>query len=120
MRGAAAASWATALAVAMAISVTQPRAHTTGAAVSAEEITRAFRGKVCTTTMGATFTFGADGRYSYDGLWMTAGRYLIRDGAITVTLDNGLERSFAISQHGNLLHIEDTVLYCRSPEPLPS
>ena len=83
------------------------------ALISADEITRAFVGKTCVTRTGATFTFTNDGHYGYDGLWTNSGHYSVHDGGITVILDSGLERSFAISKKGEVFFIEETPLSCR-------
>lgn len=97
--------------------VAQPLADAPAVAANADEINRALRGKACTTRMGATFTFGLDGSYAYVGLWESNGAYAIGDGTVTVTLDNGLARSFAISRHGKVLYIEETALSCPTLEP---
>lgn len=117
MRGISIACAAGATAIVMAMSAEQPLAHRESVAVGVEEIMRALRGKICTTRAGATFTFGADGRYGYDGLWKNGGRYVIGHGTLIVILDSGLERSFAISRHGNVFYMEETALYCRNAEP---
>jgi hypothetical protein len=62
--------------------------------------------------MGAKFAFGDDGQYSYEGLWKNGGHYTVGAGAITVTLNNGLERSFVISRKGNVFFTEQTALSC--------
>ena len=116
MRSSTVAGVAGVTAIVVAISAVQPLAHAPPVAVNAEEITQALRGKICTTRVGATFTFGPDGRYAYDGLWKNGGQYEIGDGVVTVTLDSGLERSFAISRHANVFYMENTPLYCRAPE----
>ncbi|MPZ33999.1 MAG: hypothetical protein GEV13_23925 [Rhodospirillales bacterium] len=118
MRNAVIAALGGATAIVLAISVTPLLAHMPSVPASAEEITQALRGKICTTAAGATYTFGPDGRYGYKGLWKKRGQYEIGDGAITVKLDNGLERSFAISIHGNVFYMEQTALFCGPPEPV--
>lgn len=105
-------------AVVLAFPGPNSRADGPAAAANAEEITQALRGKTCTTRIGATFTFGHDGRYAYDGLWKNGGVYVIGQGAVIVTLDSGLERSFAISRHGDVFYIEETALRCRGGKPL--
>lgn len=105
-------------AIVWAVSAIPLLAHMPAVAADAEEIARAFRGKICTTAAGATFTFDHDGRYGYRGLWKSNGRYEVGDGFIIVTLDNGLERSFAISIHGNVFYMEDTAVYCAPREPI--
>jgi hypothetical protein len=93
-------------------------AHGPAVAANAEEIGRALKGKTCTTRAGATFTFGLDGRYTYDGLWKNGGRYVIGEGSVTVTFDSGLERAFAISRHDDVFYMEETALRCRRSAPL--
>lgn len=82
------------------------------APIQANEITRALKGKVCTSKVGATFAFGKDGHYSYDGLWTDHGHYSIHDGAVTILLDSGLEKNFAISRRGGVLYMEETAVSC--------
>lgn len=117
MRKASIASGAGVTAMMLVFSVAQPVADAPAVAASAEEINQALRGKTCTTRMGATFTFGLDGTYAYDGLWKNGGAYAIGEGFVTITLDNGLRRSFAISRHGKVLYIEETALSCSTSEP---
>jgi len=83
-----------------------------GAPIRANEITRALKGKVCTSRVGATFAFGKDGHYSYDGLWTDHGHYSIHDGAVTILLDSGLEKDFAISKRDGILFMEETAVSC--------
>ena len=120
MRSADIAGFAGAAAIVLAIFGTQTLADAPAVTASAEEIAQVLRGKVCTTRAGATFTFGPDGRYAYDGLWQNGGEYVIADGIVTVTFDSGLRRSFAISRHGNVFFMEETRLYCRTPAPAQS
>jgi hypothetical protein len=80
--------------------------------IRADEITRALKGKVCTSRVGATFAFAKDGHYSYDGLWTDHGHYSIHDGAVTILLDSGLERDFVISRRGGVLYMEETAVSC--------
>jgi hypothetical protein len=89
-----------------------------GAPVRANEITRALKGKVCTSRVGATFAFGKDGHYSYDGLWTDHGHYSIHDGAVTILLDSGLERDFAISKRDGILFMEETAVSCTRGSPV--
>lgn len=102
------------VALILAMPVVRPLANAPVVAATAEEIARALRGKVCTTRTGATFSFGLLGDYAYDGLWKSGGSYVIGEGVVTVMLDSGLERSFAIAWHGDVLYIEGTVLRCPS------
>lgn len=90
----------------------QAAAHPSLPRLTADEIGRHLTGKTCTTNAGAKFTFGLDGHYSYDGLWRSAGRYSIGNGTVTVLLDSGLERSFAVSRKGNVYYLEDTSVSC--------
>lgn len=84
----------------------------TAVLIGAAEIAQAFEGKTCTTAKGARFTFTRDGHYAYDGLWTNAGHYAVRNGAIDVTLDSGLGRSFTISKKGSVIYMEQTALAC--------
>lgn len=106
---------ALALAIVQAQAQTQPANASIGAAgiaLSADEISRTVVGKTCTTKVGAKFTFTDDGHYSYDGLWANQGHYVVGDGAVTILLDSGLEREFAISRKGEVYYIEETALSC--------
>lgn len=98
----------------------QPLANGPAVTATAEEIAQALRGKICTSRVGATFAFGLEGRYTYDGLWQNGGQYTIGDGVVTVTFDSGLRRSFAISWHDNIIYMEQTALRCRTPVPVQS
>lgn len=80
--------------------------------LSAGEIKHAFVGKTCTSKAGARFTFTKDGHYAYAGLWENRGHYRVGAGAVTVLLDSGLERDFAITKRGDALYIEETALSC--------
>lgn len=87
------------------LSVTIASAHPEfSAGSSADEISRALKGKVCTSRVGATFAFKNDGDYFYDGLWTDHGHYSVHDGAVTILLESGLEREFAISRRGGVLY----------------
>jgi hypothetical protein len=92
--------------------IASSNAHSPIGTLSAKDISQTVKGKVCTTGAGAKFTFGVDGQYSYEGLWSNAGRYFIKDGAINVVLDSGLERSFVISRKGNVFYMEQTSISC--------
>lgn len=81
--------------------------------MSARKITLALTGKTCSTRAGAKFTFGRNGRYAYNGLWTSNGRYWVNNDSISVLLDNGLERDFAISTKGGILYMEQTALFCK-------
>jgi hypothetical protein len=87
-------------------------AHTREGVISTAQIAKAVEGRACATKAGATFTFGRDGEYSYEGLWKSAGRYEIRPGSIMVTFDSGLQRSFAVSMKSGALLLEGTLLLC--------
>lgn len=115
------AGTAVASAIALAVPVTQPMAYAPAVAATVEEITRALRGKVCTTEVGGTFTFGADGQYGYSGLWglwTISGRFQIADGVIIVTLDDDFRRWFAILRHGNDLYVDQAALSCGPRKPI--
>jgi len=104
--------------VAIAISIgaaasSHAKTHPSIGALTIDDIGQAFRGKTCTTVAGAKFTFGQNGEYSYEGLWKNAGRYSIGAGSITILLDSGLERSFAISRKGGVFYMEETAISCR-------
>lgn len=107
------AGWAGAAAMMMLTgAATSVQAHSAGGSIRASEITRVLKGKVCTSRAGATFAFGKDGHYAYDGLWTDHGHYRIHDGAVTIMLDSGLEKSFAISRRNGVLFMEDTAVAC--------
>ncbi len=72
-------------------------------------------GTVCTTKGGATFTFLKDGHYAYDGMWTDTGHYSVRKGSVTILLDSGLERDFAVSRRDGVLYIEQTAVRCTQP-----
>lgn len=101
----------------LAFPATHVRADGPAIAASAQEIAQALRGRVCTSKMGATFAFGLDGRYTYDGLWKRGGAYVIGDGIVTITFDIGLVRAFAISRHGDVFYMEETALRCPDAKP---
>lgn len=112
MRHPSLAGLAGAVAMMLAGPITAVQAHSDDGSVRASEITRALKGKVCTSRVGATFAFGTDGHYAYDGLWTDHGHYRIHDGAVTIMLDSGLEKSFAISRRNGVLFMEDTAVSC--------
>ncbi|MGX1742418.1 hypothetical protein ACWIEX_12770 [Bosea sp. NPDC055353] len=87
-------------------------AHPTGLSLSAQEITTAISGKVCSTGGGAKFAFGNDGRFNYDGLWQSSGSYIVTSNAIVVTFDSGLRRAFLISIRDGSLYMEKTRVSC--------
>jgi hypothetical protein len=98
--------------ITLALAAAPALAHPVNAPTKADGLARAFQGKICTTKGGAKFMFGADGLYSYDGLWTNAGRYSVRGDVITVTLDNGLERDFAVSRKDGVLYVERSAVSC--------
>ena len=102
---------AVAATIAQAQAPTQP-ASAGGFVISADEIARVVVGKTCTTKAGAKFTFTEDGHYAYDGLWTNQGHYSVNDGSLTVLLDSGLEREFAVSRQENVFYMEETALSC--------
>lgn len=63
------------------------QAHTATTPPSSATIALAIKGKICITKAGAKFSFGADGRYAYDGFWQSTGSYTIDAKAITITFD---------------------------------
>ncbi|WP_119419750.1 hypothetical protein [Desertibaculum subflavum] len=96
----------------LAIAMTQARAHSPGGPMASEEITGALKGMVCTSHAGARFAFTGDGHYAYDGLWKNGGHYSISRGAVTVSFNSGLERSYSISRRGDVLYMENTAVVC--------
>lgn len=88
------------------------QAHPAALSLSAQEITSAIRGKICTTDGGARFVFGSDGRFAYDGLWQSSGSYIVAKNAIIVTFDSGLRRAFAISIRDGAFYMEQTGVSC--------
>ncbi len=87
-------------------------AGSTSELVSADEIERSLKGKICTTRTGATFSFSDDGHYVYDGLWRNGGHYMIKAGGVLVAFDSGLQRMFSISLRDGALYIEKTAMSC--------
>lgn len=90
------------------------RAHMAALSLSAREVAGAISGKVCTTGGGARFSFGSDGRFEYHGLWQSRGSYTIGPGAVVVTFDSGLRRTFTFSIREGALHMEQTRVACES------
>jgi hypothetical protein len=76
------------------------------------DVAHALNGSVCTTRGGAKFTFSRAGEYAYDGMWQNHGTYRVAQGAITVMLDNGLQRDFTIRRQHGALYMETTVITC--------
>ena len=111
MRYALCAGWIGALAVMLAVKA-PAQAQLASNSISGDEITRALKGKVCKSRVGATFAFTKDGHYDYDGLWTDHGHYSIHNGAVTILLNSGLERDFAISRRGGILYMEETAISC--------
>ena len=100
---------------ALVLAVGAPRAvaQSDSRALSADQVAAALKGKVCTTKGGARFTFAPDGHYAYAGLGMThTGHYRSGEGVVTVLLDSGLGRSFAISSRDSVLYMEQTAVGC--------
>lgn len=112
MRYAPYVGWGGTLAVALIPAVAPAQPAPDSGPLAAKEITHALRGKVCTSRVGATFAFTKDGHYDYDGLWTDHGHYHIRHGAVTITLDSGLEKNFAVSRRGGVLYMEETAVSC--------
>jgi hypothetical protein len=120
MKSTTLAGIATLSAVVLAFPGTHARADGPAIAASADEITQTLRGRICTSKVGAAFTFGHDGRYAYDGLWKNGGEYVIDEGAVTITFDSGLKRAFAVSRHGDVFYMEETALRCPGAKPRQS
>jgi hypothetical protein len=99
-------------AMAVLLVIAPASAHPSEGQVQAEKIISALKGKVCTTKGGATFTFRNDGHYAYDGMWTDSGHYSVRDGAVTILLDSGLEKEFAVSRRDGVLYLEQTAVRC--------
>ncbi|MDJ1157775.1 hypothetical protein QNA08_05965 [Chelatococcus sp. SYSU_G07232] len=97
----------------LAVPAGQAIPHSANLPISVGDIMRALGGKVCTTRTGAKFIFGRDGQYAYDGLWKNGGHFTAGRGAITVTLDSGMEREFALSRREGVIYMEQTALSCR-------
>lgn len=79
---------------------------------SAANVAEELNGKLCTTRSGSYLHFAADGHYAYDGLWRDGGHYVITRDAITITLKNGLQRSYAIAIKDGVLYMDKTALSC--------
>jgi hypothetical protein len=45
-------------------------------------------------------------------MWTDSGHYSVRDGAVTVLLDSGLEKEFAVSRRDGVLYLEQTAVRC--------
>lgn len=97
---------------ALALAASPAQAHPISGRPAAIEAAVVLKGKICRSRSGASFTFGADGRYAYDGLWQSAGRYELGERSITVTFDSGLRRAFALSTRGGVLYLEETAVSC--------
>jgi len=87
-------------------------AHAPGGRTKPAGVEGTLVGKVCTTAGGATFTFARDGHYAYDGMWTDTGHYTLHEGAVTILLDSGLERDFAVSRRDGVLYLEQTAVRC--------
>ena len=90
----------------------QTPSSSSSVAVGRTQVARFIMGKVCLTPGRAKFTFEEDGHYAYDGLWTSKGHYAVKDGAVTVLLESGIERDFQISMRSGALHMEDTAIRC--------
>jgi hypothetical protein len=91
---------------------TPVQGHPAEGLMRAPEIIHVLAGKVCTSRVGATFGFGRDGHYTYDGLWRDHGHYSVHDGGVTILLDSGLEKDFLVSRRGGVLYMEETAVAC--------
>jgi len=96
--------------VALALLTGQAVAHVISSPLEAVDIARIISGATCETKGRASFI---NGGYIYDGFWHNEGRYVVTNGKIIVTLDNGLERAFSISKTGDVLYMEQTALTCK-------
>lgn len=96
----------------LATTTAEALTHSPADLMDSDEIVAALKGMICTTKAGARFTFTGDGHYGYEGFWKNGGHYSIARGAVIVTFDSGLERSFAISRRGDVLYMENTALVC--------
>lgn len=81
---------------------------------SAANVAEELRGKLCTTRSGSYLHFAADGHYGYDGLWRDGGHYAITRDSVTITLKNGLQRSYAISMIDGILYMDRIALSCET------
>jgi len=115
MRSAPCAGLMGALAVTLIPTPAPAQATSEGGPLAAKEIMHVLRGKVCTSRVGATFAFTKDGHYAYDGLWTDHGHYSVHSGAVTILLDSGIEKTFAISRRGGVLYMEETAVSCAGP-----
>jgi hypothetical protein len=97
---------------ALATTTTEALTHSPASVMGSDEISDALKGMICTTKAGARFTFSGDGHYGYEGFWKNGGHYAIARGAVIVTFDSGLERSYAISRRGDVLYMENTAIVC--------
>jgi hypothetical protein len=93
------------------ITVTPSIAHQSNE-LRSYEILSSIKGRVCVTKGGARFTFTRSGHYAYDGMWTDKGHYSVHDGAVTILLDSGLERDFAVSRRDGILYLEQTAVHC--------
>ena len=48
-------------------------------------------------------------------MWTDNGHYSARAGAVTILLDSGLERDFAISRRNGVIYMEQTAVRCALP-----
>ena len=82
--------------------------------LSTEQVAAALKGKTCVSKGGAQFTFTSDGHYAYNGKlgFSHSGHYWLGRGAVTVLLDSGLGRDFAISTNEDVLYMEQTAIRC--------
>lgn len=96
----------------MALAASPAQPHPISGRPAAVEAAVLLKGKICRSRTGASFSFGADGRYAYDGLWQSTGRYELGERSVTVTFDSGLRRAFALSTRDGVIHLEETAVSC--------
>lgn len=102
-------------ALTIALGATQAFAAPDEPQITVDRTAETLKGNICTTSGGATFTFHSDGHYAYAGLGRThSGHYLVGASAVTVLLDNGLGRSFAVSRKADVLYMEATAIHCQA------
>jgi hypothetical protein len=97
-----------------AMLVSTALAHPTSSSASADNIAEELKGKLCTTRSGSYLFFATDGHYEYDGLWRGGGHYLITRDSVSIRLDNGLQRSFAISRRDGVIYMDQRALSCEA------
>lgn len=95
-----------------AMLVSTALAHPSATSDALVNVAEDLKGKLCTTRSGTYLHFASDGHYGYDGLWRNAGHYVITREAVTIRLDNGLERSYPIRMQDGILYMGRVALNC--------